>query len=134
MTPRSKRRTIALWVLSGLLAALFLMAGGSKLAGVERHVQGFEHWGWPDWMRLVVGAVEVTSAVLLLIPRTAFFGAGTLVVVMAGATYTHLFRADDEGGMAAATLVLLGLAALVAHARRPEALGLGGTQSAKGEV
>jgi len=108
------------------------MAGGSKLAGAERHVQGFAHWGWPDWMRLVVGAVEVTSAVLLLIPRTAFFGAGTLVVVMAGATYTHLFHAD--GGMAASPLVLLGLAALVAYARRPEALRLSGTSTATREV
>jgi uncharacterized membrane protein YphA (DoxX/SURF4 family) len=120
MAEKSKGKTIALWVLSGLLSALFLMAGGSKLAGAETHVQGFAHWGWPDWLRLVVGAVEVTSAVLLLIPRVAFWGGCALVVVMAGATYTHLFRATGEAGMAVFTLVLLGLAALVAYARRPE--------------
>lgn len=123
MTQRSKGKTIALWVLSGLLAALFLMAGGSKLAGVERHVQGFEHWGYPQWFRLVIGAVEVISAVVLLIPRMAFFGAGALMVVMAGAVYTHLFRANGEGLMAIAPLVLLGLAGLVAYARRPTARG-----------
>jgi putative oxidoreductase len=123
MAQRSKGKTIALWVLSGLLAALFLMAGGSKLAGAEQHVKGFAHWGWPDWMRLAVGAVEVISAVLLLVPRAAFFGAGSLVVVMTGATYTHLFRADGEGGMAAMTVVLLGLNALVAWVRRPASLG-----------
>lgn len=119
MTEKSKGKAVALWVLSGLLAALFLTAGGSKLAGAENHVQHFAHWGWPDWLRLVVGAVEVTSAVLLLIPRVAFFGGCALVVVMAGATYTHLFRATGETGMAVFTLVLLGLAALVAYARRP---------------
>ncbi|MDP3215741.1 MAG: DoxX family protein [Deltaproteobacteria bacterium] len=134
MKERSKRQTIALWVLSGLLAALFLMAGGSKLAGAERHVQGFEHWGYPQWFRLVVGAAEVTSAVLLLIPRAAFFGAGALVVVMAGAIYTHLLRATGEGAMAIPPLVLLGLAALVAYARRPEALRLSGTSIATREV
>jgi putative oxidoreductase len=134
MTPRSKRKTIALWVLSGLLAALYLMAGGSKLAGVERHIQGFEHWGYPQWFRLVVGAAEVISAVLLLIPRAAFFGAGALVLMMAGAIYTHLLRATGEGAMAIPPLVLLGLAALVAYARRPEALRLGVTSSAKREV
>lgn len=123
MTQRSKGKTIALWVLSGLLAALFLMAGGSKLAGVERHVQGFEHWGYPQWFRLVIGAVEVISAVVLLIPRMAFFGAGALMVVMAGAVYTHLFRASGEGLMAIAPLVLLGLAGLVAYARRPTSRG-----------
>lgn len=53
---------------------------------------------------------------------------------MAGATYTHLFRATGEGGMAVATLVLLGLAGLVAYARRPEALRLGGTPLARREV
>lgn len=134
MAPRSQGKTIALWALSGLLAVLFLVAGGSKLAGAERHVRGFEHWGWPDWMRLVVGAVEVTASVLLLIPRVTYFGACALVVVMAGATYTHLFRATGEGGMAALTVVLLSLAGLVAYARRSDALGLGDTSTAKRET
>lgn len=122
MMENRKGKTVGLWVLSGLLAALFLMAGGSKLAGAEEHVQGFARYGWPDWMRLVVGAVEVVSAVLLLIPRAAFFGGGALIVVMAGATYTHLFRATGEGGQAIFTIILLGLLALVVYRRRPEAL------------
>ena len=122
MTEKSKGMTVAVWVLSGLLAALFLMAGGSKLAGAEIHVQHFAQWGWPDWLRLVVGAVEVTSAVLLLIPRVALFGGCALMALMAGATYTHLFRATGEGGMAVFTLILLSLAALVAYVRLPDAL------------
>lgn len=126
MRQKSKGNTIGLWALSGLLAVLFLMSGGSKLAGAEQHVQGFAHWGWPDWLRLVVGAVEVTAAVLLLIPRVAFFGGSALAVVMAGATYTHLFRATGEAGMAVFTIILLSLTALVAFARRPEALRHGG--------
>lgn len=108
-----------MWVLSGLLAVLFLMAGGSKLAGAEQHVKGFAHWGYPDWFRLVVGSVEVVSAVLLLVPRAAFFGAAGLTVLMMGATYTHLFRASGEGGMAVFTLLLLAFAVLLAWARRP---------------
>ncbi len=119
MTEQSKAKKIGLWVLSGLLAVLFLMAGGSKLAGAEQHVKGFAHWGYPDWFRLVVGSVEVVSAVLLLVPRVAFLGAAALSAVMVGATYTHLFRATGEGGMAAFTLVLLVLAGFLAWARRP---------------
>lgn len=122
MAEQSKKKAIGVWVLCGLLAALFLMAGGSKLAGAEQHVKGFAHWGYPDWFRLVVGTVEVTSAVLLLIPRIAFFGAAALALVMTGATYTHLFRATGEGGMAAFTVLLLALAAIVAWARRPSSL------------
>ena len=120
MKARSKGKNIALWVLSSLLAALFLMAGGSKLAGVEMHIQNFARWGWPDWMRIAIGAIEVTAAVLLLIPRIAFFGACTLMVVMMGAIHTHLFRATGEASMVVPPLVLLGLAAVVAWARRPE--------------
>lgn len=100
-------------VLAGLLAALFLMAGGSKLAGVEEHVRNFARYGWPDWLRLVVGAVEVISAVLLLFPRAAFFGGGALIAVMAGATYTHLIRATGEGGQGVFTMILAGLVAKV---------------------
>jgi uncharacterized membrane protein YphA (DoxX/SURF4 family) len=111
------------WLLSGLLAAVYLLAGGSKLAGAEQHVQSFARWGWPDWMRLAVGTVEVVSAALLLVPRVAFFGATALMVVMAGAIYTHLFRAPGEAGMAVVPLVLLGLNALVARARRHDRRG-----------
>ena len=114
--------SISLWVLSGILAALYLISGGSKLAGAEMHVEGFARWGYPQWFRLVVGTVEVVAAVLLLIPRAAFGGASIIVAVMAGATYTHLFRASGEDGSAAMTVVLLALAAIVGYARRPETL------------
>jgi len=121
MAERSRNVSIALLVLSFLLAALFLMSGGSKLAGAEQHVKGFAHWGYPDWFRLVIGAIEIVAAILLLIPRLAFFGASALIVVMAGATYTHLVRATGEGAMAAMTVVLLALLVLVAFARKPGA-------------
>lgn len=110
-------RNIAVLVLSFVLAALFLFSGGSKLAGVEQHVQGFAHWRYPDWFRVVVGVVEVVAAILLLIPRFAFVGAVALIVIMAGATYTHLFRATGEGAMAAMTVVLLVVLLIVAAAR-----------------
>lgn len=99
------------------------MAGGSKLAGAEQHVQNFARWGWPDWMRLAIGTVEVTSAILLFVPRAAWIGAGALVLAMAGATYTHLFRATGEGGMAALTVLLGALCAVLAWARRPRGKG-----------
>lgn len=116
---RIKGKAIALWALSGVLATLSLMAGGSKLAGADQHIQHFAHWGYPDWFRLVAGAVEVTAAVLVLIPRTAFFGACALAVLILGAAYTHLFRATGEGGMAVVPLVLFALVSHVAWARRP---------------
>ena len=119
MTRAATAGRVAIWVLSVLLTFVFLMAGVPKLAGAQAHVQHFATWGYPDWFRLVVGAVEVGSAVLLLIPRVAFFGAAGIAVIMAGATYTHLVRVPEEASRAPLTLSLLALAVVVGYARRP---------------
>jgi len=86
--------------------------------GAQGWVQHFAQWGYADWFRLVVGAVEVIGGVLLLIPRLATIGAFGIVVIMAGATYTHIFRASDEAERAVFTLVLLVLAATIGYVRR----------------
>jgi uncharacterized membrane protein YphA (DoxX/SURF4 family) len=108
-----------LWVLSILLAFVFLMAGVPKLLGVQAHVQHFARWGYPGWFRLLVGAVETLSAVLLLIPSLAYVGAAGIVTIMLGATYTHVIRVPEEASRAPFTLSLLVLAAIVGYARRP---------------
>jgi putative oxidoreductase len=121
-TPTTPGR-IGIWMLSAFLAFVFLMAGVPKLAGAEGHVRHFVTWGYPDWFRLVVGAVETVSAALLLVPRLssqlAFYGALGIVAIMAGATYTHVVRVPEEAGRAPLTLGLLTAAAVVAWARRP---------------
>jgi putative oxidoreductase len=110
---------VAIWLPTLLLAFIFLMAGVPKLAGTEAHIRHFVTWGYPDWFRLVVGAIEVTSGLLLLVPRLAFLGAIGIAVIMAGATYTHVIRVPEEAGRAPFTLTLLALALLVAYFRRP---------------
>ena len=107
----------ALWILTGLLSALYLFAGGTKLAGMQMHVEHFAQWGYPQWFRLFVGAWEVISAVLLLIPRVSFYGAVLLVLGMIGAVYTELFRGQPV--MAITPAILLALVSLIAYLRRP---------------
>jgi len=113
----SRKAATALWILTGLLSALYLFAGGTKLMGLQMHVEHFAQWGYPPWFRLFVGAWEVTSAVLLLIPRASFYGAVLLVVAMIGAVYTELFR--GQPAMAITPAILLALASLIAYLRRP---------------
>jgi uncharacterized membrane protein YphA (DoxX/SURF4 family) len=113
----SRLKTAGVWIASGLLAAVFLLTGVPKLMGAEGWLRHFAAWGYPDWFRLVVGTMEVASAVFLLIPALAPLGAFGIVVVMAGATYTHLFRAPDEAARAVFTLVLLSIAAVVGYIR-----------------
>lgn len=117
MPARSVSRSV--WILSALLAALYLFAGGTKLAGAPMHVEHFAKWGYPDWVRLVVGTIEVVSGVMLLAPRVAFYAALALGVDMIGAVYTELFRGDPP--RAAFPLVLLLLLGFIASRRRTPA-------------
>jgi len=102
---------IALWALQVLLAAAFLMAGASKLAGAEMMVQQFEVIGLGPWFRHLTGALEVVAAVLLLVPGRGGYGALLLVPIMIGAAIAHLVVFKNSP---AAPLVLLGLASIVA--------------------
>ncbi|MEU4576278.1 DoxX family protein [Nonomuraea sp. NPDC023979] len=86
----------------------------------------FADWGYPSWMRFVVGALEGVAAVLLVIPgrRTRFLGATVLMFVLTGAVTTHLVNHDPavESWAAPTHLVIMGVIALVnwpAHWRAP---------------
>jgi uncharacterized membrane protein YphA (DoxX/SURF4 family) len=103
----------------GLVAAVFLAAGGAKLAGVPMLVEEFEHIGLGQWFRYLTGALEVAGAVAILVPSVAAFGAVLLSCIMVGAIATHLFVI---GGSAAPAIVLLGLSAIIAWSHR-ERLG-----------
>src|SRR5437870_97331 len=80
----SKGLNIALWILQILAAAMFLFAGSLKLTGAAQMVAMFDKIGIGQWFRYFTGALEVTSGVLLLIPRTAAIGAALLAATMIG--------------------------------------------------
>jgi hypothetical protein len=54
----------------------------------------FLAWGFPAWVRPVVGTVEVIGAVGLPIARTRPWACGVLLGVMAGAVATHLVHGE----------------------------------------
>jgi putative oxidoreductase len=111
---------IAVWVVSGLLTALFLFAGIPKLMGNQQAVEGFRGMGYPDAFRLFIGAAEVSGAIGLWIPRLAFWAAIGLAIIMVGAVYTHIrFPAAGPPTNAGIALVML---LFVAWARRRNAL------------
>ena len=112
---RGRVALIALWVTQVALAAMFLMAGGSKLAGVPAMVSLFDAIGVGQWFRYVTGAIEVLSGIALLVPSAAIFGALLLIPTMLGALVTNLFVVPASPVM---PLLLLIGAAAVAWARR----------------
>jgi uncharacterized membrane protein YphA (DoxX/SURF4 family) len=113
--PRGRASLIALWLTQVVLAAMFVMAGGSKLAGVPAMVTLFDTIGLGQWLRYVTGAIEVSSAIALLVPSAAIYGALLLIPTMLGATIANVFVVHTSPVI---PLLLLAGAAAVAWVRR----------------
>jgi putative oxidoreductase len=105
---------VGLWALQVLTAAAFLVAGFATLSGQPMMVETFEKIGVGQWLRDLTGAIEIGSAILLLIPRLTPVGAALLVCTMTGAVLAHLMVL---GGSAVPALVLGCFAALILWGR-----------------
>ena len=112
---RGRWGTVGLWVVQIAAAALFLFAGGAKLAGAPMMVQLFDAIGVGQWFRYVTGALEVTGAFLILIPVLSGLGALLLCCIMIGATLAHLFVLP---GSSVPAIVLFMLSGMVVFAER----------------
>ena len=105
---------VALWIVQGLLAALFLFAGGAKLVLPLDQMAG--PVALPGWFLRFLGVAEVLGALGLVLPGllrirpglTPLAAAG-LVIIMIGATVVTL-----AGGMVAVALMNLVVALLAA--------------------
>jgi putative oxidoreductase len=115
--PRGRASLIALWVTQVALGGMFLMAGGSKLAGAPAMVEMFDAIGLGQWLRYVTGTIEVASAIALLVPASAPLGALLLIPTMIGATVANVFVINQSPAI---PLVLCAGAAGVAWARRDQ--------------
>jgi hypothetical protein len=122
--------TYALWIVQGLLALLFLFAGGIKLVLPLEALT--EQTPLPGWFVRFLGVAEVLGAIGLILPGllgirpglTPLAAAG-LVIIMIGATVLTLVEVAP-GGIAAALIPLVVglLSAFVAYGRwRPAPLG-----------
>ena len=116
--PARRLPPIGLRVLEFLMGALFLYLGGAKLLGTPAAVRLFRDIGWGQWFRYVTGVVEVTGALLLLIPALAGASALLLMSVMVAATGIELFVLHRPPMAATACLSAHGI---IAWKRRPEA-------------
>ena len=120
---------IVLWVLQGLLAAMFLMAGFMKASSSKEDVKekGGERMAWVEDVSAtnlrLIGIVEVLAAIGLILPRltgilpilTPLAAVG-LVFTMIGAIMLHVKRKDGAQAIIVNVVILL-LAAFVAYGR-----------------
>lgn len=112
---RSRARTIVLWVLQIVLALQFAGGGWLKLSGAPVMVDMFATIGIGQWLRFLVGALEVAAAIGLIVPQLAGLAALGLCGLLVGATLTNLLVLRTDSTVA---LVLLALSAIVAWGRR----------------
>jgi uncharacterized membrane protein YphA (DoxX/SURF4 family) len=107
------------WVLSVLLAVLFLFAAVGKLTAQAMVVTMFASFGYPLWFMTCIGVLEVIAGLAILVPRTAVWAAALMVCIMVGAIVTEVVH----GMLAqlAVPVVVLVLATLAGSLRRPVA-------------
>ena len=117
--------TSALWIVQGLLAAIFLFAGGIKLILPLEKLTG--PVPLPGLFLRFIGVCEVLGAVGLILPGLLGIypgltplAAGGLVIIMIGATVTTLVGGDIAPALI--PLVVGLLAAFVAYGRSRLAL------------
>ena len=101
----SKRAGVLLWIVQGVLAALFLFAGGFKLIAPIAMLKG--PVALPVAFLRFIGLAEVTGALGLILPGALGIKRGLtplaavgLVTIMTGATTTTI----EGGAVAAAAL------------------------------
>lgn len=108
-------RTALIWVVQVGLASQFVAGGLLKLAGDPQMTAMFAEIGAGQWLRFVVGVLELAGAVGLVVPRLAVPAAGGIVALMLGATATNIVVLGSSPVM---PLVFLVLAVAVAALRR----------------
>ncbi len=110
---------IGLWVLQGLAAVAFFVAGGMKAATPKEKLDANPHMGWANDFSAghvkLIGLAEVFGAIGLVVPWVTGIvpiltsvAAACLVILMVGAAVTHIKRNEPS-----APPIILGAIALV---------------------
>jgi uncharacterized membrane protein YphA (DoxX/SURF4 family) len=109
---------IVLWILAAVLAAVFLAAGGMKLAQPKEKLAAMPNMGWaqdfsPGALK-AIGALEVLAAAGLILPPAlgivpvlAPLAATGLVLLLVGAAITHARRKETRGVVTPVVLIVL---------------------------
>ena len=127
--------TYVLWTVQGLLALVFLYAGGIKLVLPLEAMTEQMPVPLPGWFLRFVGVVEVLGAIGLILPGLLGVRPGLtplaacgLVIIMVGATVLTLAGFVPGGGVGPALIPLVVglLSAFVAYGRWRQAKALAG--------
>jgi len=112
----SKTRKITGWVLTGLLAAVFIFSAAMKLSGSKEAIEGAAAIGISPSNYKIIAGVEILAILLFIIPRTGVLGTLLLAAYLGGAIATHL----EHQQSALAPIIIQSLLWITACVRFPE--------------
>ena len=102
MSKRLSVTTIVPWVLRVVAALIMLQTLYFKFSGSEESVFIFSQLGIEPWGRILSGIFELIASILILYPKTTFFGSVIAIGLMAGAIGAHLTKlgivVKNDGG------------------------------------
>ncbi|HEY3966291.1 MAG TPA: DoxX family protein [Planctomycetaceae bacterium] len=111
MIAQNKALTWSGRVITSLVCLMLVFSGSMKLKGPPEFTEQFvDKFGYPADLALAIGVIEISCAVIYLIPQTAVLGAVLLTGYLGGAVATHV-RVHDNflGAVIGGVLVWLGL-------------------------
>jgi len=88
-----KARRIITWILRILLGVTFLGIGIEKVSGTMGTIPFFDAIGWGQWFRYFSGALDITGALLILVPRWTSVGALIITCTVGLGTYLCFAKA-----------------------------------------
>ncbi len=95
--PASKTRTIAYWLITGLIALGITGSGIGNLVAPPELVAAYEKLGYPLYVMVLLGVAKLLAAIAMLAPRFprlkewAYAG---IAFDMIGAFYSHVMVGD----------------------------------------
>lgn len=111
------------WSLRITAAVILLQTLFFKFSASEESVYIFSTLGMEPLGRIGSGIAELVAAIMILVPRTTFWGALFGLAIITGAIVSHLFvlgiEVKDDGGLLfILALIVFGCCALLAYRHR----------------
>jgi hypothetical protein len=115
-------RTVLYWITTGLVSVLAVFAASTYLSGSAQAVDGFNHVGYPQQLRVLLGIAKLLGAITLLIPGfltlKEWAYAGFTFAWVAAFVAHHLAGDGPKAFSPLALIVLLGVSYLTRPASR----------------
>ncbi len=130
----SKPKIIASWILSLIVAVVYIQTLFFKFTGASESIEIFSKLAGPELEalpRFGSGLAELITSILILILKTRIYGAILSVLVISGAIFSHLtvlgiVVRDDGGALFFLALLILFLSLAIIFIHKSEIPFVGG--------